>query len=519
MRALMPFVRLQTKLTLTFLALVCLMVAAFLSLVLNVVRSDEQRTFEARAVSTAALLAANIRNISASDILFSQTTFLLKNVRQQPQVRYAYLYDDGGTILADGTETNRLFNTVPADPIHEKAIRAERTLIQYRDRNFLAPENLLDVAQPILLPSGELIGGVRIGFDPAPAQQRILQTRKDIVLVGIAFALAGAVLSAVISRHLVRPIHDLVRGTESIASGDLDVTIPVRSRDELGGLAVAFSSMAANLRENKAALQRYAEELESKIEARTQELQSTNQRLEEASRHKSQFLANMSHELRTPLNAIIGYTSLILSNIYGEVPPKIREPLDRVRVSSRHLLGLINDVLDLSKIEAGQLTLAVGDYSIKQVVQSVMAAMEPLAAEKKLSLKATMPAELPAAQGDARRINQVLLNLVGNAIKFTDVGGVAVRVDLANGAFHLSVTDTGPGISEADQQKIFEEFQQAAGGAAQAKGGTGLGLSIAKKIVEMHGGRIGVESPPGKGSTFWFTLPIRVERAGEASRA
>ena len=509
--------RLQTRLTLTFLLLVCVIVAAFLLLVLNALQSEEQQIFEARAASTAALLAANIRNISASDILFSETAFLLKNVRQQPQVRYAYLYDDGGTILADGTETNSLFNTVPADPIHQKAIGVERTLIQYRDRNFLAPGNLLDVAQPILLPSGELIGGVRVGFDPAPAQQRILQTRKDIVLVGVAFALVGAALSAVISRHLVRPIHDLALGAQSVASGDLDVTIPVRSRDELGGLAVAFNSMAASLRENKAALQRHAEGLESEIEARTRELRSTNQRLEEASRHKSQFLANMSHELRTPLNAIIGYTSLILSNIYGEVPDKVREPLDRVRLSSRHLLGLINDVLDLAKIEAGRLTLSVADFSITQVVQSVMTAMEPLAAEKKLPLKASVPAELPAARGDVRRINQVLLNLMGNAIKFTDTGEVGVRVSQDGREFLICVSDTGPGIAPADQERIFEEFQQAGNSDAPVKGGTGLGLSIAKVIVEAHGGRMGVESSPDKGSTFWFTLPIRAERAVGAS--
>jgi len=335
--------------------------------------------------------------------------------------------------------------------------------------------------------------------------------------VGVAFALVGAALSAVISRHLVRPIHDLALGAQSVASGDLDVTIPVRSRDELGGLAVAFNSMAASLRENKAALQRHAEGLESMIEARTQELRSTNQRLEEASRHKSQFLANMSHELRTPLNAIIGYTSLILSNIYGEVPGKVREPLDRVRLSSRHLLGLINDVLDLAKIEAGQLTLSVADFSIKEVVQSVMTGMEPLAAEKKLPLKASVPAELPAARGDVRRINQVLLNLMGNAIKFTDTGEVGVRVSQDGREFLICVSDTGPGIAPADQERIFEEFQQAGNSDAPVKGGTGLGLSIAKVIVEAHGGRMGVESSSGKGSTFWFTLPIPAERAVGAS--
>jgi signal transduction histidine kinase len=275
--------------------------------------------------------------------------------------------------------------------------------------------------------------------------------------------------------------------------------------------------MAASLRDDETALQRHADELESKIEARTQELQDANRRLEEVSRHKSQFLANMSHELRTPLNAIIGYTSLILSNIYGDVPDRVREALERVRLSGRHLLGLINDVLDLSRIEAGRLTLSVADYSIKQVIQGVMAAMEPLAAEKRLTLRAFLPSDLPAARGDARRITQVLLNLVGNAIKFTDAGEVAVQVVLRDGAIRFSVADTGPGILESDQEKIFDEFRQAANGDAPSKGGAGLGLAIAKKIVEFHGGRIGVESRSGQGSTFWFTLPVQVERSVETS--
>jgi signal transduction histidine kinase len=509
---------LQTKLTLTFLLLVCLMAAAFLFVALNAVQLEERRAFEARALSITGLLAANIRNISSSDMFFAQTKFLLKNVRAQPQVRYVYMYDFGGTILADGTETNQAFNTVPGDSFHLNALRNENTLLlQYRDRNFLARGNILDVAQPVLLPSGELVGGVQIGFDPSLAQQKVLETRKYIIGIASLFAVVGAMLSTVISRQLVRPIRDLVRGTESIASGNLDVRIPVRSRDELGGLAVSFNAMAAGLKENALALQRYAEELESKIEARTRELQTTNQRLEETSRHKSQFLANMSHELRTPLNAIIGYTSLILNKVYGEVPGTIREQLDRVLISSRHLLGLINDVLDLSKIEAGRLTLNVADFSLKQVIQSVVTATEPLAAEKKLALTASLPAELPAARGDARRINQVLLNLVGNAIKFTDSGEVSVRAAVVDHEFMLSVADTGPGVAEVDRETIFEEFRQAGNSDAPLKGGTGLGLAIAKKIVEAHGGRMGVESAPGRGSTFWFTLPVQFERRAEAS--
>jgi len=246
-----------------------------------------------------------------------------------------------------------------------------------------------------------------------------------------------------------------------------------------------------------------------------QEIQEKSQQLEVASKHKSQFLANMSHELRTPMNAVLGYTDLILDNIFGDVPEAIRDTLERVKANGHHLLGLINDVLDLSKIEAGQLTLSLGDYSMGEVVHAVVSAVDSLAAEKKLELKATVPADLPPGRGDERRITQVLLNLAGNAIKFTDEGEVSIRARISDGAFVVSVSDTGPGISEADQQTIFEEFQQADSSSTRKKGGTGLGLSISRRIVELHGGRLWVKSTPGHGSTFSFTLPIRVEHQTE----
>jgi signal transduction histidine kinase len=218
----------------------------------------------------------------------------------------------------------------------------------------------------------------------------------------------------------------------------------------------------------------------------------------------------MSHELRTPLNAILGYTELILDSIYGEMPEKARAVLERLQANGRHLLGLINDVLDLSKIEAGQLTLSLDDYSLSDVVHGVVSAVEPLAAEKRLAFKAEVAPGLPTGHGDGRRLSQVLLNLVGNAIKFTDKGEVAIRASVRDGAFTVAVCDTGPGIPAADQAKIFEEFQQADSSITRKKGGTGLGLSIAKRIIEMHGGRIWVESEPGKGSKFYFTVPVRV---------
>ena len=223
------------------------------------------------------------------------------------------------------------------------------------------------------------------------------------------------------------------------------------------------------------------------------EIQDKSRQLEEASKHKSQFLANMSHELRTPLNAILGYTELMANGAYGEPSERMMGVLKRLESNGKHLLGLINDVLDLSKIEAGQLMLDLADYSLQDVAHTVHSAVEPLAADKKLKFTTEVTPDLPRGRGDERRLTQVLLNLVGNAIKFTDDGRVAIKVSVANGAFNVAVHDTGPGISAADQAKLFQEFQQADNSMTKKKGGTGLGLAISKRIIEMHGGRIWIE--------------------------
>ncbi len=282
---------------------------------------------------------------------------------------------------------------------------------------------------------------------------------------------------------------------------DKDRWIQISERKTADGSTVAVYTDISELKQHERELSKLVGELEA---ARDNAM--------EADRVKSKFLANMSHELRTPLNAILGYTELILDSIYGDVPEKIQEVLERLEKNGRHLLNLINDVLDFSKIEAGQLKLSLNDYSMKEVVQTVLASVEALAMEKNLDLKVTVPEDLAKGVGDEQRIVQVLLNLLGNAIKFTDEGEVGVEVTVPNETFLVSVFDTGPGLSEADQRIIFEEFHQADGSSTRKKGGTGLGLAIAKRIVEMHGGRIWVESTLGKGSTFYFTLPIRVER-------
>ena len=243
-----------------------------------------------------------------------------------------------------------------------------------------------------------------------------------------------------------------------------------------------------------------------------EEIARKSRELEIASQHKSQFVANMSHELRTPLSAILGYAELMQEGFYEPQGPKSHDALSRIRSNGNHLLGLINTVLDIAKIESGQFTLNMGEYAIESVVETVRSATESLAQNKKLALKTEVAKSLPIGFGDEQRLTQVLLNLVGNAIKFTDTGEVRVTAKSVNGYFNVSVSDTGPGIPMEDQTRIFEQFHQVDSSNTKAKGGTGLGLAIAKQIVELHGGRIWVESSPGKGATFQMELPTRVEQ-------
>jgi PAS domain S-box-containing protein len=251
--------------------------------------------------------------------------------------------------------------------------------------------------------------------------------------------------------------------------------------------------------------------------ARDAALQEAKRNAEEASLAKSHFLANMSHEVRTPLNAVLGYTELMLDGIYGPFPERARSVLQRVQFNGKHLLSLINDILDLSKVEAGELAVACEPYSMAMVVHSALTATEALANAKGLELRSVVPERLPGGFGDERRLTQVLLNLLGNAIKFTEKGHVEVSVRATDERFEISVADTGIGIAEADRERIFESFQQGSGAIADKAGGTGLGLAISKRIVELHGGSISVRSEVGQGSTFVIDLPIRLGEMTEAA--
>jgi len=255
-------------------------------------------------------------------------------------------------------------------------------------------------------------------------------------------------------------------------------------------------------------LRQLNEELEDRVRRRTAELEEANHEIQEANRAKSEFLANMSHELRTPMNSILGFTELMEDGIFGDIPETFEEPIDEIHKSGNHLLALINDVLDLSKIEAGRMELHPSECAMEGCIESVASTMRPLAEEKGLKVVTSVEEDLPTCRVDEGRMTQVLLNLAGNAVKFTKQGEVEIGVRKEEERLFLWVRDTGIGIPSEKLEEIFTEFSQADTSITRNTEGTGLGLSISKRIVEMHGGEIGVESEVGKGSTFWLRIPM-----------
>ena len=289
-------------------------------------------------------------------------------------------------------------------------------------------------------------------------------------------------LGFVLSWSLIGPIQNIDGRLASIASGDFSGRVEVENRDELGALGANVDRMNDELR------RLYTE-------------------LEAASQHKSEFLANMSHELRTPLNAIIGFSQVLRDEMVGTVNEKQAEYLDDIISSGNHLLSLINDVLDLSKVEAGQVELQVHPFSLREALERGVVMVRERATKDGVRVAFAADQEVDPVDGDERRIKQVIFNLLSNAVKFTPAGGeVDVSASRVNGEVRVSVADTGPGIAPEDRDRIFEEFQQSETGVGLREG-TGLGLALSKQFVELHGGRIWLESELGRGSTFTFALP------------
>jgi len=490
--------RVQSKLLAAFLAIVMLLIIVG-AVGLQVLSGVNERTEELIKLQRKIEAYRQVQHDTTSQLysvstalLFADDQSLSGTLRQLNQ--FGYDVDRLEFVARDEVELieqfrqnyNRFINVVTrVIELIRGGRTAEARQMQLREATPLANQLERLTNQLVNKAEADMVSGIEASTQSYGTAQWIVVA---FALGSIALALG---LGYAISWSLVGPVKEIEKRLNQVAAGDFAQRVDVVNRDELGALATNVNRMC-------------------------EELGRLYQQLELVSKHKSQFLANMSHELRTPLNAILGYTELMADGAYGEPSEKMLGILKRLEANGKHLLGLINDVLDLSKIEAGQLVLELSDYSIQDIAQTVRSTLEPLASDKKLGFKVEVPTELPPGRGDGRRLTQVLINLVGNAIKFTDAGEVAIKAEANNGSFYVSVGDTGPGISTADQAKLFQEFQQADNTITRKKGGTGLGLAISKRIIEMHGGRIWVESQPGQGSTFTFTLPVIVEHQVEA---
>ncbi len=437
----------------------------------------------------------------------------------------ALLRRDEDTVARILRENNRFNNTLAR--LQAAATREEREMIQQiRARQEEAMDAVADIANAIrdgrLDEAQDELLGRQEGLyrDIEAGVSRLVQAENERMarlragvdaanqrsfILTACFSAAAIVLALlcgfVISWSFILPVRKAHGFLTEITAGNLGATIAVPNRDDFGELAAHMNLMGRELA-------RLAAE-ERQISA---ELRRLNERLEQASRAKSEFLANMSHELRTPMNAILGFTEMLRDGLYGDVPPDLQEPLADIQTNGRHLLRLINDVLDLSKIEAGRMELMLDEYSPVQVLEAVRASLRSLAIDKGLEFVARDAGEVPMAYGDSKRITQCLLNLAGNAIKFTKQGKVEIAVELQGPQLVYEVSDTGIGIPAEELDHVFGEFRQVDTTITREYGGTGLGLSITKKFVEMHGGRIWVESKLGQGSTFWFSIPLRTGR-------
>jgi signal transduction histidine kinase len=333
-----------------------------------------------------------------------------------------------------------------------------------------------------------------------------------LLLLGFGMALLAA---AYVARRVVRPLHTLQRGVERIGKGDLDFRLQIATGDEIQTLAEEFNEMAAALRDAYA-------NLEDKVRERTQELVIANERLKEVDKMKSQFLSNVSHELKTPLTAIGSLVDNMIDGLTGPLNGKQTRYMTGVKESTERLARLISDLLDLSVIETGKTEMKPARFSLDGLIREVVENLKPLAVEKGISMDISHANGERTAWADRDKVTQVLTNLIINAVKFSPAGG-SLRLGMApasDGSFlEVSVSDTGPGIAPTEVERIFQEFYQISQPGREKTAGVGLGLAISKKLVEMHGGKIRVESVPGRGSTFFFTLPAWQPGAAASSQS
>jgi signal transduction histidine kinase len=341
------------------------------------------------------------------------------------------------------------------------------------------------IAEDLRFLTASLVSGTDAQTQALIVQNRTSYTDSQRLFIAVAVVsiVLALLLGYVLSWSLIGPIRRMDARLSAIASGDFSAHVDVANRDELGALATNLNRM-------------------------NDELGHLYQELEAASRHKSEFLANMSHELRTPLNAIIGFSQVLSEQMFGELNAKQVEYVNDILGSGQHLLTLINDILDLAKVEAGRMDLQLTTFALAQTLENATVMVRERAIRQGVALQTEIDPLLGWFEGDERKVKQILFNLLSNAVKFTPDGGrvtLAARID--GEQVEIDVRDTGVGIGPDDQIRIFDEFYQAGSGKTQE--GTGLGLALTRRLVELHGGQLRVKSAPGEGSTFTVILPMR----------
>lgn len=463
------------------------------------------------ARSFSRMLAATATNAILSRDISSLHEYVEKTGKER-NVSYAIIEDSDGTVLAS---TDRKFDGyVLTDEVSRKAGSSTEELFQQTGSVF-------DVAVPVIL-DGKKLGLVRVGVSTGAMMQKIAAVKRDGIVMTFFAILVGSMVAVFIALRVTKGLGSLRKVAGEMTGGNLDMRAQIDSYREVNELAYAFNQMADSIQERDEELQQNFEELEfaheelqsvnEEMETANEELSQANERVMEADRLKSEFLANMSHELRTPLNSVIALSGILLARLDGGLNDEQEKQINIIQRSGKNLLELINDILDLSKIESGKVEVHIAEFHVDDVVDDAMTLITPMASEKMIDVAFTKDGSIPTIRSDRNKMKQILLNLLSNAVKFTPKGG-SVRIGARNkdGSVELRVTDTGIGITRENLDKIFDEFRQLDGSTTREYGGTGLGLAITRRLAELLGGETIVESELGKGSTFTINIPATLD--------